>query len=336
MTQRTILAPRLASTAIAAALAALSIPAFAQEVPLGDPAPQPEVPAPSTPAPAPVQPTTVMTSAPVVQQVVDPYANEPAAAAPAMTSRSTNATAPRSTANTARTAQTNIAAPTTMPVSNDTPGASNAASEAAPSSPLGTGVTSDAAALTAVASGGDVVQPSVPVAEADTGSDANAVNPLPIVGLLGALGLAGVLAMRRRKNGKIQPLAINPQPRPAPQPASAMADTGIISAPVDHMDRGWSQSDDAATRRAPAPAAFAMPDGPVPSGEARHALIGSMVAAQPDAANPFRSAKARRKRARIILASREQQLRSQAVKPFDWRTYEPSSKLAQTPEFAAV
>jgi hypothetical protein len=45
--------------------------------------------------------------------------------------------------------------------------------------------------------------------------------------------------------------------------------------------------------------------GAVPHGEARLALLDRMVAAAPDEANPFTSVKARRKRARIILQSRE-------------------------------
>jgi hypothetical protein len=49
-----------------------------------------------------------------------------------------------------------------------------------------------------------------------------------------------------------------------------------------------------------------------------------MVDAPPDAANPFTTRKARMHRARLILQSRKQALRDQAVETFDWRTYRPS------------
>jgi hypothetical protein len=82
----------------------------------------------------------------------------------------------------------------------------------------------------------------------------------------------------------------------------------------------------AARSAQPAPAmangeSFVMPEGPVPTGEARQQLIDAMVAAPPDEANPFTSLRARRKRARIILQARERELRDQATQPFDWRTY---------------
>ncbi len=81
--------------------------------------------------------------------------------------------------------------------------------------------------------------------------------------------------------------------------------------------------------RQPEPAtASASPtlDEPVPqSREARDALLEEMVGAQPDADNPFTSRKARMRRARIILQSREVDQRENAAQPFDWRTYQPST-----------
>ena len=69
-----------------------------------------------------------------------------------------------------------------------------------------------------------------------------------------------------------------------------------------------------------------VPAGPVPTGAERQALIERMVAAAPDAANPFHSRKTRRKRARIILASAEHRQRQTATEPFDFRNYAPFSQ----------
>jgi hypothetical protein len=73
---------------------------------------------------------------------------------------------------------------------------------------------------------------------------------------------------------------------------------------------------------------FAMPEGPVPQGAAREALVERMVDAEPDEANPFHTRKARRRRARILLQTRELDQRRDATAPFDWRTYKP---LAEQP-----
>jgi hypothetical protein len=70
---------------------------------------------------------------------------------------------------------------------------------------------------------------------------------------------------------------------------------------------------------------FTIPAGPVPRGEARDELLRRMVAAPPDAENPFRSRKARLRRARLILQSLEQKQKDAASEPFDWRTYKPST-----------
>jgi hypothetical protein len=72
--------------------------------------------------------------------------------------------------------------------------------------------------------------------------------------------------------------------------------------------------------------AFSMPAGPVPHNRAvRDALLEAMVAAPPDAGNPFTSRKGRLRRARIILQSLELDQKEEAIKPFDWRTYNPST-----------
>ncbi len=109
-------------------------------------------------------------------------------------------------------------------------------------------------------------------------------------GLAGALGLGGLLAFARRRRGRreviydeaapVEPTAVAAMPEPAPvAPRTATPQ--------------WTT-----------PAAFAMPAA-VPEDElARCALIHRMVAAKPDAANPFKTCKSRTRRARLILADR--------------------------------
>ncbi len=102
---------------------------------------------------------------------------------------------------------------------------------------------------------------------------------------LGALGL-GLAARRRRRVRRAAmyeetaPVAVIPEPAPMPvAPRAAAAQ--------------WTS-----------PGAFAMP-AVVPADEmARRALIERMVKAKPDAANPFKSRKARTRRARHILHER--------------------------------
>lgn len=75
-----------------------------------------------------------------------------------------------------------------------------------------------------------------------------------------------------------------------------------------------------------------MPSGPVPNGIERDELLKRMVAAPPDAANPFVSRKRRVQRARILLAERERELRDRSTEPFDWRTYRPTGANAPSAE----
>ncbi|HEX7752755.1 MAG TPA: hypothetical protein VF440_10170, partial [Novosphingobium sp.] len=138
-----------------------------------------------------------------------------------------------------------------------------------------------------------------------------------LLGLLGALGLAGVgvLALRRRRDAdEDEPLADTPLTAAA---AAAPIVATPAAAPVA-FPAGLRQL-------ANADAAFAMPAGPVPTGAAREALLDRMVAAEPDAANPFTTPKARRRRARLLLQQREAALSRDARTPFDWRTYDPAA-----------
>jgi hypothetical protein len=147
--------------------------------------------------------------------------------------------------------------------------------------------------------------------------------------LLAAMGL-GVIALggiglfnlrRRRREQALYDEVYEPEPEYiAEEPVTSIPDELAIrpAQPVPAMAANGQS--------------YVMPEGPVPTGEARQQLIDAMVAAPPDEANPFTSLKSRRKRARIILQSREQELREQATQPFDWRTYKsPASVDPATP-----
>ncbi|MDE2404783.1 MAG: hypothetical protein KGM17_08960 [Sphingomonadales bacterium] len=70
--------------------------------------------------------------------------------------------------------------------------------------------------------------------------------------------------------------------------------------------------------------------GPATEDALRERRIEEMVAAPPDADNPFRSRKARRRRARNLLAQREAELREEASRPFDWAGYQASAQRRPT------
>lgn len=72
------------------------------------------------------------------------------------------------------------------------------------------------------------------------------------------------------------------------------------------------------------PSTETLASGPIPIREDRRDLLETMVAAPPDEENPFTSRKARIRRARLILQHREH-LQTQG-KPFDWRTYRPTTR----------
>lgn len=80
-------------------------------------------------------------------------------------------------------------------------------------------------------------------------------------------------------------------------------------------------------------------EGEVPTGDAREELLRRMIEAEPDASNPFTSRKARRRRARLILQSREhgQAAPHDSNQPFDWRSYRSSTQNAplHTPRVTA-
>ncbi|PEQ14184.1 hypothetical protein B2G71_00815 [Novosphingobium sp. PC22D] len=188
---------------------------------------------------------------------------------------------------------------------------------------------------------------------AEPAEDGDGMPAAAIAGLLALLGIggAGMMAMRSRRRSShvvhAKPATIpartpDPAPRPAaaalepaapapasrgdaayttgrPEVANQFAAAGVTEAPV--LER-----ETPVARTAPPARVRVDPDGPLPTGEARQELLRSMVAAEPDEANPFRSPKARRRRARVILQHREHMQRHHPDNRFDWRTYRPTTK----------
>lgn len=171
------------------------------------------------------------------------------------------------------------------------------------------------------------------VAAADTpAEDPFSIPEESIVALFAALGLgaAGFMAMRsrrrrekpakRRRSTLAAAMAFETKPETAPTASDELA--------VREPASPETQPDKPAPATAPdEPSAKPeAEEGPVLTGEAREKLIQQMVAAPPDEENPFTSAKARRKRARIILQRRANEQGQQSGKPFDWRAYKPMTK----------
>jgi len=281
--------PLYAIAATSAALAFTSTPALAQDA--AQPAMTPTVTLP--PPASPPSPTIVL------PQVEAPAA-DPAPAAK-------SATAPSPVPRAERTARR--AEPRATPAASARP--TQAAEPAAR-------VSAEPVAPAAVIAPEPVMQ--VPVA-AERQPDAvrRPIDvPDELIGAAGlgvfGLGLAGLFAMRRRRRDEAE--FADPPYEPAAGPAAEPVAEPLAANPASTLPAMASAS------------AFAMPEGPVPTGAARQRLLDAMVAAPPDEANPFRSLPARRKRARIILQAREHRLREQATQPFDWRTYRSPTGVA--------
>ncbi|AIT80516.1 hypothetical protein [Novosphingobium pentaromativorans] len=224
------------------------------------------------------------------------------------------------------------AAPVTVPDAADAGTAADGA--------LAQGDVSDpaqASPLKAASPADERAQPDAAPANENNGNEDSDLPIEGILGLLAAAGIAGagIMAMRSRRKRVRQPRSREAMPgtykpasvyRPAAAPASSKPATASAAA-----------SGPAEMPRAAAPAPASRPlerkvqapvagSGPVPTGEARRELLERMVAAAPDAANPFISRKARMRRARIQLQHREHLQKQGMAQSFDWRTYRPTTK----------
>lgn len=306
-------APALAQTQDAAPTAAapaatVQPPAAQPETPQAAP-PQAAAPEAAPPqAAAPVAPT--MTTNPVVQPIPDTSAETAQApaqtqAAPARTiNRPAAQPAPRQA--TTRLQSTQTAAP--APAAATTP-ASPAPRVQTTSESASTVTRRDPAGLYN-ADGSPAATTDTPALAASRQSPYARYWPLEAAGAIVVIGLIGYAFTRRREEDEdvTQPYETLAYEAP-PEPVEAAP---VMAAPVMETP-------------APVPTtASVLPAGPVPTGEARAALLEKMVAAPPDDANPFTTAKARMRRARMILNTRNQAIRDSATETFDWRTYKPS------------
>lgn len=282
-----ICSPR-AFAATVAALALVPVPVLALDAaPAGQTVPQVE--AAPAPLPAPVAPTIV--SQPVIQAVptIPPIPEEPAAVPPPAVPA--QVTAPT---RTARSAAAPRAATVKLPSTAAAPTASGPVPSTLP--PAGTGP--DAATPVAAAE-----PAALPVT-------ANAAQPLPANDdNSGALALGGVVLVV----GAGAAYALSRRRKRVDEDLSA-AGYEPVSMPVERVPD--------VSAAVPAPRAA---ERQFAAGTDRQALIESMVAAPPDAANPFTTAKARRRRAKLILQAREARQQNHSDTPFDYRTYRPEA-----------
>ena len=139
------------------------------------------------------------------------------------------------------------------------------------------------------------------------------------LGALAALGIAGLGAFAARRRRRI---VTEDEAMPIIDPIDSDATALVVTAP-DYATYDLAETAEVASR------GMTIPDGPVPTGEARQRLIDRMVAAAPDSTNPFTSAKGRRRRARLILQARENEQQLPAQDGFDWRNFQAPREPAQ-------
>jgi hypothetical protein len=329
-----------ASAAITAVLALGSIPAVAQEAApslelpqsVTPPAASAPVVAPTSVAPVVISPSPT-TAAPTTVPATTPTIVLPdvtSAAAPAEArSEPAQRTTQRAATQTRSTAQPS--APEAVPAE---PQPVSGTAPVAPLNPeIGDTLDNSPVPSTDAAMGNAAPVEAAPPVEDGDGAPVGA-----IAGLLAllAVGAGGIAAMRSRRRSQphsdsitgarteAEPTRSVPGYAVAPSvaaPAKPVATVGYASAtaspPAPTAKPAYKPAAQAGDR-------FAMPEGAVPTGEARQQLLRDMVAAAPDKANPFRSPSYRRKRARVILQHREY-LQRQQKDQFDWRAYRPTT-----------
>jgi hypothetical protein len=142
--------------------------------------------------------------------------------------------------------------------------------------------------------------------------------PLLGLGALAALGIVGLGAFAARRRRRV---AIEDEAASSIDPI-VTGTAPVVTAP-DYATYDLAETDEVPS------SGLTMPDGPVPTGEARQRLIDRMVAAAPDSANPFTTVKGRRRRARLILQARENGQQQPGQDGFDWRNFQTTRESAQ-------
>jgi hypothetical protein len=269
---------RTAGTAIAATLAFASTPLLAQTMPAA------ADPAPILPSDTLAQPLPTATVAPVIALPSAPVAQPQPVAA---TAQATTPAKPKPA--------TKDAAVRTAPVAQRAAPAAASLATSASEEPavLPIAPAPQAAAATQVAPLASPVAPT----EQQTG-DATETLAEILVGLLaaGALGLVLFFALRRRRPNEETAIAREP----VATDASAIESAPRFAEPLAYVTPTQAP---AGTPLPNQGAAVALPAVAPEDPEAREALIQKLVAARPDRANPFRSRKARRHRAKLIVQS---------------------------------
>ncbi len=288
--------------AIAASLALCSTPLFAQEVSPAAPAA-----ASANPAPIVVLPTQSPVAEPVAAATVDVPDATAAVGAPTRAvpkARAAPAARPAAAPRVARQAATS-----TAPVA--------AAAKPLIAAPAPVTVTPALSTLTrtpAQAAPAPALQP-----EAAQPADNSAVLGLGALAALGIAGLGLFATRRRRTIVASAPVILEPIDAAPAFAMPAFATPAFVPQPAYAT---YDLTEPAADNARPIPGHnVSMPDGPVPTGDARQQLIDRMVAAAPDAANPFTSVKGRRHRARLILQAREHEQQLAGSDGFDWRKH---------------
>ena len=310
----------------------------------------------STPVAAPVLPDKpiVLPDAPVVivPEVAVPAAVESSSPNTNPSTRSTTSNSSQSSTRANRATNTTSArvSSSTRPAVSAVPADTAAAAGGASAPTAGDMRTTDLSPEELAA-----IPPAASEPVQTTGPSEEPGSPLPegaLLALLGLLGIGaagGLFALTRRRKPEVDvtydvapvtarveplrepaPLAVEPAPVASAMPMEPTRSQPVRAsfAPADYYtgdampgEAGWRPRN--AVQEA---AAAMMADGPPPVGRERADLLRAMTSASPDRFNPFTSPKARRRRARLILQYRETLWEARVAQPFDWRTYEPSSK----------
>ncbi len=196
--------------------------------------------------------------------------------------------------------------------------------------------------------------PAAAPAPAANNPDMERYWPVGVAGGVLLIGLAGYALTRRRREDEVEEVqtVVTPKGRTYVDPSysepavvTTVAEPArAVPVPVDAVAEADARALDAQPlvvndpaaeafakpisrrKRADSPEAVMLREGPLPTGEERAELLQRMMEAEPDEANPFHTPRARMRRARLILQTREQELRDKATERFDWRTYKPSMK----------
>lgn len=278
---------RFAGTAIVAFLVLGSTSAWAQEIPAPVDAPV------AAPAAQPV-PTIVLPPVIAVQPapVAEPAIQVETESMPA--TRTVRATRAESTAGPARIVRSTVATPTAV--------------AAAPTAPVAATAPVVSAAAPVDLTTAEPMATAAPLEGTES-------NDLLLAGLAGALGLGaiGLFAATRRRRVEPDDTVVEYEPVTAPiEPVLATPTPATtLVRPAFTPLGAWNEP------RAP----LAQSADNRALSLNRTALLARMVAAEPDANNPFTSGKARRRRARLMLQSLENNRWEDAelAPGFDWR-----------------